>query len=132
MKTIQTITIIISFCILVGGCKKDESNPASSGNTSQGINITVSSGTNPNYSWTGGNVMSLSIVRTASPATIVWGLTSPGQNGIASPVTHGTGASGTTIVETGMSEKSGLTAGVQYRISLTRLDGTTGFKEFTP
>lgn len=119
--------------VVITGCKKEESNPAGGSGGTTGITITVSSGTKPQYSWTGGNVFSLSVMRTSNPATIVWGLSSPNQNAIASPVTHGTGSSlNPMIVETGTSEKSGLTAGVQYRVSVTRLDGTTGYTEFTP
>jgi hypothetical protein len=83
----------------------------------------------PQYSWDGGNVTSLSIVRTSAPTVVVWGLSTPGTNGIASASRHGTVPTG--AVETATTEKT-LTAGVQYRVTATRLDGTTGFKDFTP
>jgi hypothetical protein len=126
----STITFALML-LLVAGCKKEDNPADANGDGGSQINITIGSGRNPQYTWGGGNVFSLSVVRTASPTTIVWGLASPGQNGIASPITHGSGASGFTIVETAASEKQ-LATGVQYRISITRIDGTTGFKEFTP
>ncbi|MER3525371.1 MAG: hypothetical protein C4336_00135 [Armatimonadota bacterium] len=54
-----------------------------------------------------------------------------GGNAIASPITHGSGATGITIVERASTERT-ITAGVEYGISITGLDGTTGWKEFTP
>ena len=123
---ISSVTVLMLF----GGCKKDENNPVDTGNTKTSqIAITIGSGTKPQYSWSGGNVFSLSIVRTANQTVVVWGLATPGQNGIASPITNGTVPAGS--VETAVTEKT-LTLGVQYRISISRLDGTIGFKEFTP
>ncbi|MFH0991287.1 MAG: hypothetical protein V1799_14870 [bacterium] len=131
-KFTLSLCILISSIIvllLIGGCKKDENNPADAGNTQASqIAITIGSGTKPQYSWSGGNVFSLSIVRTTNQTVVVWGLATPGQNGIASPVTNGTTPAGS--VETAVTERT-LTVGVQYRISISRLDGTTGFKEFT-
>ncbi len=123
---ISSLTIIMLF----NGCKKDENNPVDTGNTQTSqIAITIGSGTKPQYSWSGGNVFSLSIVRTANQTVVVWGLATPGQNGITSPITNGTAPTGS--VETAGTERT-LTAGVQYRVSISRLDGTIGFKEFTP
>ncbi len=122
---ISSVTILL----LINGCKKDASNPVDTGSGDSQIAITIGSGTKPQYSWSGGNVFSLSIMRTANPTTVVWGLATPGQNGVASPVTNGTAPTGS--IETAVTEQT-LTAGVQYRISISRLDGTTGFKEFTP
>jgi hypothetical protein len=116
---------------MLTSCSEETSDPVSPGGGSSASTITIGSGTKPVYTWTGGNVFSISIVRTAAPTIIVWGLSSPGQNGIASPVTHGSGASGTTIIETATAEKT-LTAGVPYRVTITRVDNSTEFKEFTP
>lgn len=132
MNLFRLISSLLMLVLLFAGCSNDDSNPTNPGTGSNAIAITVGTGTSPQYSWSGGNVYSISIVRTSNPNTIVWGLASPGQNAIASPVKHGTGASMTSmIIETGTAERV-LTAGVQYRVSVTRLDGTTGWKEFTP
>ncbi len=131
MNNFRIITTAIMLVLLFVGCSKDENNPAGPGSGNNSISITVGAGTRPQYSWSGGNVYSLSVVRTSNPGTIVWGLASPGQNAIASPVTHGSGASLTQlIVETTSTERT-LTSGVQYRVSVTRIDGTTRWKEFT-
>ena len=131
-KFISSFYILVSsvtILLLIGGCKKDESNPVDTGSGGSQIAITIGSGTKPQYSWSGGNVFSLSITRTAAATVVVWGLATPGQNGVASPVTNGTAPTGS--VETAVTERT-LTAGVQYRVSISRLDGTIGFKEFTP
>jgi hypothetical protein len=132
-KFISSFYILISpvtILLLISSCKKDENNPVDTGNTQTSqIAITIGSGTKPQYSWSGGNVFSLSIVRTANQTVVVWGLATPGQNGIATPITNGTAPTGS--VETAGTERT-LTAGVQYRVSISRLDGTIGFKEFTP
>ncbi|MEJ5261862.1 MAG: hypothetical protein WHT45_04215 [Ignavibacterium sp.] len=133
MKNIyRIISGTLMIVLLVAGCSKDENNPTDAGSGGNAISITVSAGTTPQYSWSGGNVYSISIVRTSNPGTIVWGLASPGQNAITSPVTHGTGASLVPLItETATTERT-LTSGVQYRVTISRLDGTTGWKEFTP
>ncbi|OQB38807.1 MAG: hypothetical protein BWY06_01879 [Candidatus Latescibacteria bacterium ADurb.Bin168] len=109
----------------VAGCGSDNATGSGGGD----ISITVSSGTTPDYSWGGGNVYSLSIVRTAAPTTIVWGVVTPASNGVASPTKHGTVATG--VIRSANVEPT-LTAGVQYRVTVARLDGKTGWKEFTP
>lgn len=133
LNKFRIITGTLILILLVLGCSKDENNPTDVGSGGNAISITVSAGTTPQYSWSGENVYSISIVRTSNPGTIVWGLASPGQNAITSPVTHGSGASFTPplIVETASTERT-LTSGVQYRVTISRLDGTTGWKEFTP
>ena len=111
----------------VTGCGSD--SPTGSGGGGGDISISVSSGTTPDYSWGGGNVYSLSIMRTAAPTTIVWGVVTPASNGVASPTKHGTVATG--VIRSANVEPT-LTAGVQYRVTVARLDGKSGWKEFTP
>ncbi len=142
MKRAKNISGIIFFAIalmfIINGCSKSDSNPASSDDGSSGggsgsnqIAITVGSGTQPTYTWSGGKVFSVSVVRTSDPNTVIWGIASPGVDGIDSPVTHGSGANMTTIFETAATEKT-LTAGVSYRVTVSRTDKTTGWKDFTP
>ena len=52
------------------------------------IDITVSKGTTPTYSWTGGPVNDL-VVRKLPNHEIVWGIITPSKDRIYSPVTHG-------------------------------------------
>ena len=52
------------------------------------IDITVSKGTRPTYSWTEGPVNNL-VVRKLPYHEIVWGIITPSKDSIYSPVTHG-------------------------------------------
>lgn len=129
MKYLSTaLAISVLSLILFLGCAKD--SPTNSNQGAGGdFTIIIGPGTAPEYSWTVGNAFSVTVVRTATPTTIVWGLATPGQNGLTSPVTHGSVQSG--AIETSATEPA-LTAGVEYRVSVTRLDGSFGFTDFTP
>ena len=54
----------------------------------EGIDMTVSKGTRPTYSWTGGPVNNL-VVRKLPNHEIVWGIITPSKDWIDSPVKHG-------------------------------------------
>lgn len=124
--------MVLSAAAVLYSC---EDNPLGSGGSGSAFTITVGTGTTPTYTWSAGNAFSVTVVRTTAPGTNVWGISSPGQALIASPVTHGTvpsAGSGTVgIIETAATEQT-LTAGVAYRVTITRLNGDTGFTEFTP
>ncbi len=124
----------LMFVFALTGCKKDEEptggNNTGGGGTGGTIAITVGSGLNPSYTWGGGNVYSVSVVRQSNPATIVWGAATPGANGIASPVTHGTIPSGAVPTSVSNTENT-LSAGVAYRVTVTRLDGSFGYTDFS-
>ena len=62
------------------------------------IEITVSKGTRPTYSWTGGPVNSLSVER-YHDHEIVWVIITPSKDGIYSPVTHGIIPEGAIVFE---------------------------------
>ncbi len=122
--------------LLAGACSDD--NPTGGGGggggTGGNITVTVTSGTAPAYSWTGGDVLTVSVTRTADPAVIVWGvLTTPPGDGIASPVTHGMVPSGTVQVSMAPALEMTLTAGVTYTVNVVRENPVGfGFIQFTP
>jgi hypothetical protein len=130
MYRFRALATAVALAFLVSlGC---EDNPTGSGSGGSAFSITVGSGTTPTYTWSAGNAFSVTVLRTAAPTTPVWGVSTPGAALITSPVTHGTvpSVSGT-ILETAATEKT-LTAGTEYRVTITRLNGDTGFTEFTP
>lgn len=136
MKPHKFLAIVAATVLLaLVGCKKDEEPTNSNNNTGGGgtggtITITVGSGLNPTYTWSGGNVYQLSVVRQSNPGTIVWGAATPGVHNISSPVTHGTLPAG--AVQTSFSNtETTLSAGVAYRVTVTRLDGSFGYTDFT-
>ncbi len=124
--------------LLAGACSDD--NPTTTGGGGGGggtggtIAVTVTSGTAPAYSWSRGDVFTVSVTRTADPAVIVWGvLTTPPGDGIASPVTHGMVPSGTVQVSMAPALEMTLTAGVSYTVNVVRENPVGfGFTEFTP
>lgn len=128
MRRIGTL-LIAAAAALVVSCK-DSTSPDGGGGSA--FEITVSAGTKPTYSWSAaGSFQSLSVVRAAAATDFVWGIAdSPLSNDpVTSPITHGTVPA--TALPT-FNEEPTLTAGVEYRVSITFYDGKTAWKEFTP
>ena len=122
----KRIASILAAVVLFTACGGDgPSNPSNDGSA---FDITIGAGRNPTYSWQGGTAFSVSVVRVSAPGTIVWGVANPAMT-IASPVTHGTTPAGALV---SANTEGTLTTGVAYRVSITRNDQKTGFKEFTP
>jgi hypothetical protein len=124
----KRLAFAVLFATLAAGCGSDSTGPSSS--ATGDFDITISSGTKPTYSWPGGTAFSISVVRVSSPGSIVWGVANTSMI-IPSPVTHGTVPSAQGTVASSTLETT-LTAGVAYRIAITRNDQKTGYKEFTP
>jgi len=129
-RTLVAFVAVAIAAFAVAGCGDDN---GTNSNASGDFSITVGSGTRPTYTWSAGDAFSISVVRTAVPTTIVWGLASMGNvEYITSPTNHGTiGNVLNGTVNTATTEQS-LTAGVEYRVTITRLNGKTGWTEFTP
>jgi len=114
----------------LGGCSDGGGDNLAGNGGTGAIDITVGTGVRPTYTWSGEPAFSVSVVRTADPSTLVWSVVTPGLDGIASPVTHGTVPSG--AIQNAYSETT-LTAGVEYRVSVTRISGSEyGHVDFTP
>ena len=127
MRFAVRFAALTAAALLAAGCDSD-GNPA--GATGNSITVAAGSGTNPTYTWTGGPVFEVRVSRTSDPVTPVWGVVTPGTDGIASPLAHGTVPSG--AVATAMTEVA-LTPGTGYRVSVQRLNGTDyGEIDFTP
>lgn len=117
---------VLAAAMLVAGCTDDITN---GGNGSGGdFAISVGSGTTPLYTWSAGPAFSLAVVRTSNQTNVVWRVTSTAGN-MASPVRQGTVPQG--ALESANSERT-LTAGVQYRVSITLPDGRSAFQDFRP
>lgn len=125
----MNLRIFVGILIVAGlfaiGCSED-SNPT--GTSGGEINVTVGDGLTPLYSWSNGAVLSLSVVRTSAPTVIVWGIATSGENGIASPIRHGFVPQN--AVATAEAEQV-LEDGIEYRVTVARLDGESGWIEFT-
>lgn len=134
-KLMLIIGTLMVLGLLFTSCddKKNNTTTNPNPNPSTGnITVNVSAGVNPQYSWSGANIFSLSVVRQSDPTNIVWGCTTPGLDNIASPVTQGTLPAGS-IQTSLMNTETTLTAGVAYRVSVSRINGSDfGYTDFTP
>ena len=104
--------------------------PLDTGGGSGGdFDIGVGSGTQPSYSWEGGNAFEVSVVRTANQTLLAWGIANPTNRSITSPVRHGSVPSGSH--ELADRERT-LTRGVRYRVTVKLANGDQAFQDFTP
>jgi len=132
--SVLLLAVLASGCGLFGGSTNGggdtDLNLGGNSGGSNSIAIHAGSGVNPVYTWDGGGVHSVAVVRTSAPGTPVWAIAFIGTtDGIDSSVTHGTTPGGS--LEAIGTERT-LTAGVQYRVTVARTDGTVGWIEFTP
>jgi hypothetical protein len=93
------------------------------------IAISVDTGTTPHYSWGGGPVYAVGVSRAASPNALVWGIVTAGGDSIGTGVTHGQVPAGATRVA---NVEPALTPGIAYRVTVSRVGGTYGYREFIP
>lgn len=118
--------LAITLLGIAGGC--DDSDGLLGGGSA--IDVTVGSGATPTYTWTGADVFSVTVVRTSDPTTFVWGMLTPGKDGIPSPVVHGTVPTGAIVTA---NAEPRLATGVRYRVRVERLNGIdAGATSFTP
>jgi hypothetical protein len=93
------------------------------------IAITVDTGATPHYSWSGGPVYALGVARASSPNALVWGIVTAGGDSIGTGVMHGQVPAGVARVA---NVEPVLTPGIAYRVTISRIGGAYGYREFTP
>lgn len=129
--------ILILLFGLMSGCGEDSVSdyiPDSGGGG--GFVLTVGSGVNPTYTWTGGVINSL-FVQIVGPWTTVWQISYYDSyplilgDGIVSPVTHGTKPADTNVYEI-ISIEPTLTGGTLYRAMICNQAFDCDFQDFTP
>jgi len=121
--------------LLVMGCKKEDSNPSGSGSFSGTVQVSVSSGTTPTFSWTPAIKVFFVLVESDTSGADLWGIISDSTNAIGSPVTYGVTPNGARELKS----PATLTQGVAYKVILFqwtgpgRQDGIqVGRRTFTP
>lgn len=92
------------------------------------FNISVSSGAQPQYSWSAGPALSIAVYRASNPTVPVWSVANPTQQNIGSPVQHGTVPAGALVLA---DDETALSAGVRYRVEIQLANGQDAFREFT-
>lgn len=117
MRILLSEFVLLIFLFI--GCSNDNSStnadkiPECTGN----VEISVSSGTKPVFSWTPECKIYLLLVENTSNGSDVWGIKTEGSNSIAPSVTYGSIPKGAEI----LSEENGtlnLISGTEYRVIL--------------
>ena len=93
------------------------------------FSVTVGSGTQPSYSWQGGDAFRVEVMRVENPLIPVWAVANPTTRDIRSPVRHGTVPSGAILLA---DEEATLEAGQRYRVRVTLADNRQGSSDFRP
>lgn len=91
--------------------------------------VTVGSGTQPSYSWQGGDAFRVEVTRVENPLIPVWAIANPATRDIRSPVRHGSVPSGAILLA---DEETTLEAGQRYRVRVTLADNRQGAADFRP
>ncbi len=124
--------LLAAFLALISLVAGTACAPRDNGSTDPGgdsVIVTASSGTIPIYTWSGPSAVSINVARASAPSVAVWGVSSPINRNIASGAQQGVVPAGAT--ETATTERV-LTAGVEYRVTVALIDGTSGSVDFTP
>jgi len=140
MRRMRFIGFIVIGSFLIIGCGNNSNTNSScieEGAGGGNIIVNVSCGNSqsrPLYSWEDINnditAEQITVARASNASKPVWGIENnpPGQNGISSPWTQGDiGGNVNPIVET---EKD-LKTNVEYIVTVTKANQTSGFKKFT-
>ena len=97
-------------------------------NSGGAFEISVGSGSQPQYSWAGGPALSVTVFEVGQTFPI-WGISSPTNRNIGSPYRHGSVPAGSSVV---YDEQPTLQPGVRYRVEIVLANNQEAFREFRP
>jgi len=122
-------SVILSLVlVLLAACSA--SGTSSTGPSGNSVVVLASAGTTPTYTWSGPLAVSINVARASAPSVAVWGISSPINRNIPSGAQQGVVAPAG-AAETATAERV-LTSGIQYRVTVALVDGTSGSVDFTP
>jgi hypothetical protein len=98
-------------------------------NSGGDFNISVGSGTTPEYSWSGLAATSVAVYRTSNTLVPVWHVSDPSSPNMSPPVRHGTVPSGAVLQS---NTEPALTVGIDYRVEIRLSNNSTAFRVFRP
>lgn len=140
-RLVSVGALAAALAMLAAGCLLDSDKSPVIHERGGTINITVSDGTTPEYSWPGGSVWSVEVARVSEPSEMVWWVTGTGAGWltkpaapvfISSPVRHGKVPEGAALER---SKEVELVRGAKYRVTV-RVSGdwrdSGSWVEFTP
>ncbi|MGE0490647.1 MAG: hypothetical protein AB7S38_15690 [Vulcanimicrobiota bacterium] len=107
-------------------------NLAPAANPAGGITVTAGPGTTPTYTFTGGPVRDISVLRIAADGSerLVWGASSVTNDALNSPIMHGPQPAGATLLTANI--EPNLATNAAYRVVVVRTNGQFGTANFTP
>ena len=107
-------------------------NLAPASNPVTGITVTAGPTTTPTYTFTGGAVRDISVLRIAPDGSerLVWGASSVTNDALTSPIVHGPLPAGATLLTANI--EPSLASGASYRVVVVRTNGQFGTANFTP
>ncbi len=136
---LPALMVVLSIVLLGCGKGNNTNTNVDEGAAGGSISVHVSDGdpkSRPIYTWSDGSTdisattaMQLRVARTSNLNTIIWAVSSldPSQNAVQSPIQHDTTQAGTT--PTG--SEIDLSTNITYRVTVTKADNTSGYREFT-
>jgi hypothetical protein len=117
---------VVAACVSGTGCEGG-SNPIQVVGGGSGLVVVVGSGTTPSYAWSGGRARSLTVQ--ASSGEVFWQVEALDlQQGFSSPAQHGI----TPVGAREVTPSRPLQPGVVFTATVVGVDGTQGFRTFTP
>jgi hypothetical protein len=126
---VTRLAAIAATAAIFAGCTDIYGNDDGNGNGD--FTVSVSTGTQPNYSWNGGPAFRVDVVPVANPLVPVWAIASPNPNTltISSPLRHGNVPTGMILL---VNDEPTLRAGVNYRVTITLPDNSRASTNFRP
>ena len=124
--TLRTRRLLAAALIALAGCT--DVLPPDDGDDDD-FSITISSGTQPTYTWQGGPARRIDVLDTSDPTFPVWAVTTIAFPHMPSPVRHGTVPPGAVELS---DDETTLRSGVNYRVRITLADNSTSSRDFRP
>lgn len=121
MRRLARPLLPLALAALLGSC--------SDGLLDDTFTVVAGSGLQPEYSWNGGPVSTITVVRTAAPGVVIWGLSAGATDRITSPRRHA--SSDPAFIPLGGQEPT-LSPGVEYRVRVERATGAIAVAIFRP
>jgi hypothetical protein len=126
-RRLSTIAVAALAAAMFAACGGNGSGSTGPGGGT--VVVAASTGTTPNYTWSGPTAVTIDVVRASSPSVAVWEISSPMSRNIPSGTQHGTVPAGSQLTA---NTEPVLTAGIKYRVTVALVDGTSGSVDFTP
>lgn len=135
LRRLPLLVLVLASCTVLLGCSDDSTSTAELLECTGEVNVSVSAGTTPQFSWSPACRLFFLIVEPAASGTDLWSIISEGANRIAPPVRYGTVPADAEELD----PPTPLLAGTAYKVVVARYTGpgpqegvAVGQQTFTP